>query len=63
LCAPDPARALAAFAPHLTCVSVSDGSSHREQLRAAFPGARLCALGEMQTPPLDGPVDLRGFGR
>jgi hypothetical protein len=54
---------LAAFAPHLTCVSVSDGSSHREQLRAAFPGARLCALGEMQTPPLDGPVDLRGFGR
>ena len=29
-------------------------------LRALSPGARFAALGQMQRPPLDGPVDRRG---
>lgn len=29
------------------------------RVRAAFPRLRISALGEMQRPPLDGPVDLR----
>ncbi|MGZ3424252.1 MAG: acyl-CoA reductase [Polyangiales bacterium] len=28
-------------------------------MRASFPGVRVAALGAMQRPPLDGPVDLR----
>jgi hypothetical protein len=61
--APEPIAALAAFASHLTCLSSTAGSALGQALRAAFPGARHCGLGEMQTPPLDGPVDLRGLER
>jgi acyl-CoA reductase-like NAD-dependent aldehyde dehydrogenase len=53
----DPRSALLPFARHLTCIAV-ESPSLREQL-SAFGGARLVALGQMQTPPLDGPVDRR----
>ncbi len=32
---------------------------YEARVRAAFPRLRVSALGEMQRPPLDGPVDLR----
>lgn len=54
----DPVAELAKFSRHLTCVSVAAGSA-TEALRAALPGARLARFGEMQRPPLDGPVDRR----
>ena len=53
-----PATALAPFAAHLTCISASTPAL-RDELRARFAGARLVALGELQRPPLDGPVDRR----
>jgi hypothetical protein len=43
----------------ITCVGVSDPSTHGVHLAALAPGARILLLGEMQRPPLDGPVDLR----
>lgn len=54
----DARAVLAPLAAHLTCIGCNDAARYGE-LRAAFPGARLAALGEMQRPPLDGPVDLR----
>lgn len=56
---PDPVQALAAFSPHLTCISAHVTPTLSAGLRAAFAGARLVGLGEMQCPPLDGPVDRR----
>lgn len=55
----DAAQALAPWAPHLTCIGADVTSAVESQLRSAFPGARLCQLGQMQKPPLDGPVDQR----
>ena len=55
---PDPVAALAVLAKHLTCIA-SNTKALRTQLGAAFPGARSVAPGEMQRPPLDGPVDRR----
>jgi hypothetical protein len=47
----------------VTCVGYAnrtgDRSSHAKTLRILTPGARWSPLGSMQTPPLDGPVDLR----
>jgi len=54
----DPVTELTKFSRHLTCVAVAPGSA-TEALRAALPGARLVGFGEMQRPPLDGPVDRR----
>jgi len=56
--APDPVAELAKFSRYLTCVSVAAGSP-TEELRAALTGARVVGFGEMQRPPLDGPVDRR----
>lgn len=42
----------------LTCVATNDDAI-AEQLGSIFPGARSAELGEMQRPPLDGPVDRR----
>jgi hypothetical protein len=53
-----PAAALARFAAHLTCISANTRAL-RDELRSQFTGARLVALGELQRPPLDGPVDRR----
>jgi hypothetical protein len=58
-CVTDAAAALAPFGPQLTCVAVRGPVALRLQLQSALPGARCCQLGEMQRPPLDGPVDLR----
>jgi hypothetical protein len=55
----DAVQALAAYSPHLTCIATHATPALSARLRAAFPGARLVALGEMQRPPLDGPVDRR----
>lgn len=57
LSCPDALAALQPFAAHLTCIGSNLGDCGA--LRRAFPGARLAALGAMQRPPLDGPVDLR----
>lgn len=55
----EPVSSLLAFAPHITCVGSSCGATLATRLRDALPGARHVALGEMQRPPLDGPVDRR----
>lgn len=54
-----PAASLAARRAELTCVAVRGPAELLRQLRTSLPGARLCELGQMQRPPLDGPVDLR----
>ncbi|MDF3064669.1 MAG: hypothetical protein K0R38_270 [Polyangiaceae bacterium] len=54
---PDAVSALRPFGAHLTNIGSNVGFDRA--LREAFPGARLAALGAMQRPPLDGPVDLR----
>jgi acyl-CoA reductase-like NAD-dependent aldehyde dehydrogenase len=52
----DPAEILTAIARGVTTI----GSNDLEAARAIAPAhARLARLGEMQRPPLDGPVDLR----
>lgn len=56
--AADAVAALAPFRSHLTCVSANT-QTLRHQLQQAFSGSRVVALGEMQRPPLDGPVDRR----
>lgn len=54
----DPVAALAPFAAHLTSIA-SNTRALRDRLGGRFAGARLVALGELQCPPLDGPVDRR----
>jgi hypothetical protein len=56
---PEPHRTLGPFSPFLTCVGSVLSPPLAALLREALPGARHAALGEMQHPPLDGPVDLR----
>jgi hypothetical protein len=51
-------HALAPFAAHLTCIA-TNAAALSADLRQSFPGARVVGLGEMQRPPLDGPVDRR----
>lgn len=51
---------LAGVGDHLTTLAIHGSSELRADLSAAFPGARACDPGCMQSPPLDGPVDLRG---
>ncbi len=57
--AADPVHALAGLSAHVTCIATNARSALLAQLGAAFGGARLVTLGEMQRPPLDGPVDRR----
>ncbi len=56
----DAVGALLPLKQHLTCIGHSGSAELRRRLTLAFPGARLASLGEMQRPPLDGPVDRRG---
>ena len=51
------AAVLTAFRTACSDLGSLDGAATR--LRGALPGARHVALGELQHPPLDGPVDLR----
>ena len=55
-CTSDAVQALGLLTPHVTCIATNAPPA---QLSASFSGARLVALGEMQRPPLDGPVDRR----
>lgn len=55
---PDPIAALRPFSAHLTNVACN-APQLSAALRVVFPGARHPALGHMQCPPLDGPVDRR----
>lgn len=50
---------LAQLAPHLTALGVSGSAELEASLSRDFPRVRLTALGKMQRPPLDGPVDRR----
>jgi hypothetical protein len=45
----------------LTCIGTASAGEIFSTLRALAPAARVSALGQMQRPPLDGPVDLRGM--
>ncbi len=56
LAARDPLTAVAHWEPYLTCVAVV-GPDPGVALMA--PHARVCAVGRMQHPPFDGPVDRR----
>jgi hypothetical protein len=50
---------LGPWAPFLTVVGADDEGDLARAARALAPRARNAALGQMQRPPLDGPVDLR----
>jgi hypothetical protein len=54
----DAVATLAPWEPQLTCVSANTQAA-RDALQQAFSGARVVAVGQMQRPPLDGPVDRR----
>lgn len=45
----------------VTAVGVAAGETLRSAVREMMPWARFSALGEMQRPPFDGPVDRRSF--
>jgi hypothetical protein len=53
------AALLGPLASYLTTVGSSDSGGITRAVRALAPRARHARLGEMQRPPLDGPVDLR----
>lgn len=55
----DPIAALTPYRRHLTCIGASADAELEQRLRQTFAGSRVTALGQMQRPPLDGPVDLR----
>jgi acyl-CoA reductase-like NAD-dependent aldehyde dehydrogenase len=60
----DPGDMTRLLAPHrtaITCIGVSEPSSCVRSIAALAPGARILPLGDMQRPPLDGPVDQRGM--
>jgi len=43
----------------ITCIGADDAGVRAARFAALAPGARILPLGDMQRPPLDGPVDLR----
>jgi hypothetical protein len=56
----DPERILRPVAHHVAAIGLS---GEGEAVRRACPGARVTAIGSMQRPLLDGPVDLRHGAR
>jgi hypothetical protein len=54
----DPVTALTPFAAHVTSIAANTRAL-RDELRSPFAAARVVELGELQRPPLDGPVDRR----
>jgi hypothetical protein len=50
---------LAELAPAITAIGFAGPSALEQSVARAAPHARLSALGKMQSPPLDGPVDRR----
>lgn len=53
------AQLLGPYHGAITCIGTSDETLLTPRLARLAPGARILPLGEMQHPPLDGPVDLR----
>jgi len=51
--------ALTELAPAITAIGLAGPSAVQECVARIVPRARLSALGRMQSPPLDGPVDRR----
>jgi hypothetical protein len=51
---------LAPFRGAITSIGQLDETSFFAPPVTLMPGARTLPLGRMQSPPLDGPVDLRG---
>jgi hypothetical protein len=52
-------RSLSSLRPLITSCAFAGSAQERNALRAFLPGARLCNVGDMQSPPFDGPVDRR----
>lgn len=55
-------RALSVLEPYaqqLTCIAAPTPDAWSAELTRAFPKARVVRYGDMQRPPLDGPVDRR----
>jgi hypothetical protein len=59
----DSARLLGPWAGFVTTVGSSGPGALLDAALALAPEARPAALGKMQRPPLDGPVDRRGLGK
>jgi hypothetical protein len=57
--ASDPVALLNPMTCHLTTLGASAEPKLVSELARAFPGARIAALGQMQIPRFDGPVDRR----
>jgi hypothetical protein len=55
----DTRQSLGALRPMITSCGFAGSAQHRSGLRAFLPGARICNVGDMQSPPFDGPVDRR----
>ena len=55
----DVTKSLSSLRPMLTSCAFAGSAQLRNALRAFLPGARVCSIGEMQSPPFDGPVDRR----
>ncbi len=56
----DPAVALAQLGGAVAALGLSVSDAMAARLTDVLPRARRSALGRMQRPPFDGPVDLRG---
>jgi hypothetical protein len=54
-----PASLLAPWARYVTCIGADREGELAAAVRSLAPRARVALLGEMQRPPLDGPVDRR----
>lgn len=52
-------KLLESIADRVTCVGIAGHDNLEGRLRISLGERRYTALGAMQTPPLDGPVDLR----
>lgn len=57
----DPLPHLVPLASSIAAVGIAAEPELDARIRAALPGARASALGHMQKPPFDGPVDRRGL--
>ena len=55
----DAEAVLAALRPHVVAVGLQGSPAVAAAISRFAPGARITALGAMQRPPLDGPVDRR----
>jgi hypothetical protein len=58
-CADAAAALIAPWTGYLTSIGAGTEGAFAGALRTLAPRARRARLGEMQRPPLDGPVDLR----